>query len=160
MEGGTRAKLGTHTKEALCQKASAKAEHERQLELAIALVAGGEVGLHAAASFVRRALLLETGPPSTGHGAAHGTRARLPRDASLAGAMHYIPPCFSPCVAPCARSELPVRATAARSLRLLAAGARLLFAPGDLVDFLIFFHIFGEKEGARRPVRRACACLL
>ena len=40
-------------------------------------------------------------------------------------------------------SELPVRATAARSLWLLAAGARLLFAPGDLGYFLFFFHIFG-----------------
>ena len=49
-------------------------------------------------------------------------------------------------------SELPVRATAARSLRLLAAGARLLFAPGDLGYFLFFFHIFGENESARRPV--------
>ena len=49
-------------------------------------------------------------------------------------------------------SELPVRATAARSLRLLAAGAWLLFAPGDLGYFLFFFHIFGEKESARGPV--------
>ena len=81
MEGGKRAKLGTYTKEALRQKVSANAEHQRQLELAISLVAGGEVGPDAAASFVRRAFLLETGPPSTGHGAAHGTRARLPRDA-------------------------------------------------------------------------------
>ena len=43
-------------------------------------------------------------------------------------------------------SELPVRATAARSLRLLAVSARLLFAPGYLDYFLFFFNILGEMK--------------
>ena len=54
-------------------------------------------------------------------------------------------------------SELPVRATAARSLRLLlAVSAWLLFAPGYVGYFFFFFHIFGEHEGTRRQVLGKC----
>ena len=52
MEGDKGAKIGTHTKEALRKKADAKAAHQVQLGLAVAIVADGAAGPDKAARMV------------------------------------------------------------------------------------------------------------